>query len=419
VNKGSWEDKYVRADSIRNVLLKIGIILLAAFLIMAALFFTTTKLAFASDPEYVNWQQYPTNPVFDPAERVYYPSIIFDGSTYHMWYDDGSGTRYTTSSDGISWAAGTSVTGLTNARHAVVNWIGTKYMVWYWNSTQLYSINDIRTAESVNGINWTSDAPITQVGTTVIAGNPGVNWNAGSYGPCEVFYNAAGSATIVVPVDAATVWQNKFVIYYDGTTGAYEDIGIAVSADGKQWQGYNGGVAAVLVHGGSGWDSNFATFCSIQKIGGVYHMWYSGGQAASNEGIGYAQSVDGISWTKYASNPIMHKNDGVIWRSSRTYTPRVLYDAAGFSGAGEAAQLKMWYNGTDGFGNYALGYARITITTPTPTSLVTVGGRVNPVNKIAVLTPYLSILSAIAAVIVVSRIVWKKSLFVRISNRKH
>ena len=399
----------------RNACLRVGISLLSAIVITAALFIAAPEPANASNPQYINWQEYPANPVFDPVERVYYPSIIFDGSTYKMWYDDGSGTRYSSSVDGISWASGTSLAGLTNARHAVVQWVGTKYMAWYWNSTQLYSINAIRTAESNDGINWTFDAPITQVGTTVITGISG-NWNGGSYGPCEVFYNPAGSATIVAPVDAATVWQNKFVMYYDGTTGGLEDIGIAVSANGKQWQGYNGGITPVLAHGGgTTWDSNYATFCSVQKIDGIYHMWYSGGQTASHEGIGYAQSNDGITWTKYTGNPIMHRNDGVPWRSTRTYTPRVLYDAGGFNGQGEPAQLKMWYNGTDAAGNYALGYARITISP----ALVTVGGRVNPVNKIAILMPYFYMIGGLVAVIAVGMFTWKKLSFARVNSRKN
>ncbi|MHB8105067.1 MAG: hypothetical protein ACYDG5_05960 [Dehalococcoidales bacterium] len=403
---------------LRNTYVKIGVILAAVVLLAAALFVIDLQPVNAFSPEYVAWPEYPTNPVFNPVERAYYPSIIFDGSSYKMWYDDGSGIRYTTSADGINWAAGTVVTGLTNGRHPLVKWVGTKYMIWYWNSAGIfYSINDIRTAESVNGITWTSDTAISQVGTSVIAGNPGVNWNAGSYGPCDVFYNPAGSATIVAPVDAATVWQNKYVLYYDGTTGSYEDIGIAVSADGILWQGYNGGVAPGLAHGGGAtWDSDYATFCSIQLISGVYHMWYSGGQSESNEGIGYAQSTDGITWTKYASNPIKHKTDGVPWRTDRTYTPRVLYDAASFSGAGEAVQLKMWWNGTAG-GDYAIGYSGMAITPPTTTPGPVVGGRVNPVDKTALLMPYLYTLLAIMA-IVVSGLVWRKFASERASDRK-
>jgi hypothetical protein len=418
----------VKVNILKHACVKTGTVLLAIILLTTALLFFSTQAALAFSPEYVTWQQYSTNPVFDPpnpTENAYYPSIIFDGTTYYMWYDDGSGTRFTTSADGISWPSGAVCTGLTNARHAVVKWVGTEYRVWYWDSSQLYSINDIRTAESLNGVAWFNDSAIAQVGgATVIAGNPDAHWNSGSYGPCDVFYNPTGSGTIITPVVAATVWQNKFVMYYDGTTGGLENIGVAVSADGITWRGYNDGAAPVLAHGEAltdDWDYGFATFCSVQLIDGKYHMWYSGGQSTSHEGIGYAQSTDGVTWTKYTSNPIMHVSDGVQWRLDRTYTPRVLYDASSFSGHGESAQLKMWYNGVDvPDGNYVLGYARIINAAPptTTTTPVGVGGRVNPVDKTAILIPYIYGLSSITAVII-GALVWRNISLNKTKRRKH
>jgi len=430
----SFGEKYMIIKTIKNSYQKTLLILVAVVVLAVAVIMASVIPVLAFSPEYTAWQQYPSNPVFDPAESVYYPCIIFDGATYYMWYD-GTQTRFSISPDGINWAPGISVTGLTDPRHAVVKWLGSSYRIWYWDSNGIYySINDIRTAVSNDGINWTSDTVISQVGTTVITGNAGFDWNASSYGPCEVFYNPGGSGTIVAPVDAATVWQNKFVMYYDGTTGGYEDIGIAVSADGVTWQGYNGGAAPVLAHSGSGWDSNYATFCTIQQIAGVYHMWYSGGQTASNEGIGYAQSLDGISWTKYGSNPIMHKTDGVVWRSARTYTPRVLYDSANFSGAGEAYQLKMWYNGTAS-GNYVLGYARMLTASPPPTTtpptttpptttanttiVTAVGGTVNPVDKMGILMPYILTFITISTIVVVSWLTWRKQAIEKLDDRKN
>ena len=230
----------MKIDSLKHGLIKTGAFLLAIILMTAALF-VSSRAALAFSPEYVTWTEYPSNPVFDPPESAYYPSIIFSGSTYYMWYDDGGGIRYTTSADGISWASGAVCTGLTNARHPVVKWVGTEYRIWYWDSAGIfYAINDIRTAESTNGVNWINDTAISQVGTTVIAGDS--LWNGASYGPCDVFYNSAGSPTIVPPTNASTVWQNKFVIYYDGSTGGKESIGLAVSADGVYWQGYNSGL---------------------------------------------------------------------------------------------------------------------------------------------------------------------------------
>jgi hypothetical protein len=372
--------------------MKITVFLLTAALLAVSVLFTI-KPADAANPVYNVCAEYPTNPVFDPTERAYYPCILFDGATYQLWYDDGPGTSYATSPDGISWSAGTPLTGLTNALHAVVVNTGANYRIWYWDSVMTYSINDFRTAESVDGITWTSDQVVSQVGTTVITGvSP--DWNRGSYGPCEVFYNPGGSGTITTPVDAGSVWANQFVMYYDGTTGGLEDIGVAVSADGIVWEGYNGGVAPVLSHsGGADWDSNFSTLCSIVNIGGLYHMWYSGGQSGSNEGIGYAQSADGLTWTKDTGNPMLHISDGIAWRSGRTYTPEVLYNAGG------SGLIQMWYNGTAA-GNYALGYALITALTPGP---ATVGGEVGRVNKLALVAPYLGFGGILAVAVLFGR----------------
>jgi hypothetical protein len=52
-------------------------------------------------------------------------------------------------------------------------------------------------------------------------------------------------------------------------------------------------------------------------------------------------SADGIHWSKSLDGPIFHKNDGVAWRSARTYTPIVVHDAQGFGGHGPAAPYKM------------------------------------------------------------------------------
>jgi hypothetical protein len=70
-------------------------------------------------------------------------------------------------------------------------------------------------------------------------------------------------------------------------------------------------------------------------------------------------SADGIHWSKSLDGPIFHKNDGVAWRSARTYTPIVVHDAQGFGGHGPAALYKMWFSGRDAAGNYTVGFATL------------------------------------------------------------
>ena len=298
-----------------------------------------------------NWTEYENppgtnaNPVYSPGHKAYYESVIQDGGTYAMWYATSSGVSVVTSADGISWGASTACVGLTNANHPLVEKTGSTYRMWYWPGLS-YSINDIRTATSADGINWTADQAITQVGSTVINNSSSSNWNRGSYGPADVVYNAAGSSSIVSPVDEASVWANKYVMYYDGTTGGTESIGLAVSNDGINWQGYNGGVSAVLAGTGlaGDWDRTYVSRSTvIKESDDAFHMWYSGGDGRMDHGIGYAFSVDGINWVR-DPNPIFHKTDGVAWRADRSYCPMVIGD-------------QMWLSGRSSDGTYTVGYA--------------------------------------------------------------
>ncbi|MDD5699848.1 MAG: hypothetical protein PHH00_01485 [Candidatus Nanoarchaeia archaeon] len=281
-------------------------------------------------------------PVFDPSAKAYYPSVVkVSDNDYRMWYGSDSGIGYATSTDGLSWTEiQNPVSGLaTKANHPLVEHIGGRYLMWYGvYETALYSINAIRYAESTDGITWTNDQAITGDIISGIAGQ----WNGGSYGAVDILYNSSATNTGTNPFDYS------YAMYFDGTTGGYESIGLGYSSDGKDWRLYG----EILPRGGDGkWDSNYATFGTIIKESdGNWYMWYSGGQSVSSDGIGYATSSNGLTWTKSSDNPILHYTDGVSWRNDRTYTPMVLKDGDTY---------KMWFSGKSG-NNYAIGYATST-----------------------------------------------------------
>ena len=75
---------------VRNVSLKFVTTLLISIFIAATLLLTLALLVFAAGP-YTDWIDYASNPVFH-LTKAYYPSILFDGGTYHMWYGDGTTT---------------------------------------------------------------------------------------------------------------------------------------------------------------------------------------------------------------------------------------------------------------------------------------------------------------------------------------
>jgi hypothetical protein len=117
---------------------------------------------------------FPGNPVLNVGlpgtwddTHVAAPSVLYDGSTYRLWYDgnDGSIRRigYATSLDGIEWTkySGNPVFGLgpsgswddSMATHPTVVYDGSIYHMWYAGS-HAYDIG-LGYASSSDGITWT------------------------------------------------------------------------------------------------------------------------------------------------------------------------------------------------------------------------------------------------------------------------
>lgn len=98
------------------------------------------------------------------------------------------------------------------------------------------------------------------------------------------------------------------------------------------------------------WDSGYAVYGTVLLDADGFHYWYSGGQRAAYEGIGYAFSADGLTWAKSVA-PIFHITDPHIpYRHERTYTPAVVDHAA--------KKLLMFYSATGNGQDYAIGLAK-------------------------------------------------------------
>ena len=103
---------------------------------------------------------------------------------------------------------------------------------------------------------------------------------------------------------------------------------------------------AVLSPGASGeWDDQWVFCCSVIRQDTLYKMWYTGYDGA-NMRVGYAESPDGISWTKH-SGPVLDLGAPGTWDDNWVSAPYVLYDGSSY---------KMWYCGDDGTHEY-VGYA--------------------------------------------------------------
>jgi beta-1,2-mannobiose phosphorylase / 1,2-beta-oligomannan phosphorylase len=105
-------------------------------------------------------------------------------------------------------------------------------------------------------------------------------------------------------------------------------------------------VNPVLKVGEAGtWDSKNIQPGAVVFRNAAYHLWYSGSDGAYWK-IGYATSPDGISWTKYANNPVFDKSPAGTWDDYGVYSPSVIHDGKKFH---------LWYSG---FGAFAqIGHA--------------------------------------------------------------
>ena len=149
-------------------------------------------------------------------------------------------------------------------------------------------------------------------------------------------------------------WDNQFVfspyVLYDSATSIFKmwycggngefngSIGYATSLDGINWEKYKDN--PVMVPGASGeWDNGLIGTHCVLFTDETYHIWYAAGADQSKLQIGYATSPDGITWTKYANNPVLNVGPAGSWEETWVMFPCVIFDGSIF---------KMWYVGAEG-----------------------------------------------------------------------
>lgn len=188
----------------------------------AGQYFNTYRydIGYAYSPDGINWQKHPS-PVLQVGASNEWdngflegPSVIFDGTTYKMWYCgydatvDGSGT------DGQA---------------------------------------NIGYAESSDGITWVKSLQ-----------NP-------------IMTASAGEWDAIYVQDPHVLYDGVYHMWYGGNDvdGYGQQVGYATSNDGILWT--KSASNPVLTKGGAGeWDRNTASFPSVYFENGLYQMWYTG-----------------------------------------------------------------------------------------------------------------------------------------------
>ena len=284
------------------------------------------------------WIESTLNPLFgDSGHRAYYPCVVKVGSTYHIWYGDGSTTRHAASAfvdfhDFVFPApeitvGGTSISAVFpsgpiyhpsvcyNAAGWTINGVSTADPIVMYIAENLQG--PMRVLHSADGSNWTQ-------------------FTAG--GACTGL--AAGAYNLSVLYEGGIVWK---AYSEDGSPHLY----YYTSTDGYNWT-----VKATDFLGTyqTAWESSppGRLVPRIIKAGSLYYLFYSSGLIDNDEAIGKAVSNDGLNFTKDTNNPIFSINDGLAWRNNRTYTAWIIWDTD---------HWRMYYTGKSAAGVYSVGTA--------------------------------------------------------------
>ncbi|HEX2948072.1 MAG TPA: hypothetical protein VHV83_00635, partial [Armatimonadota bacterium] len=121
-----------------------------------------------------------------------------------------------------------------------------------------------------------------------------------------------------------------------------KSIALVESHDGIHW----GEPTICLGPTPSGWEDDINRPVVIKRPDG-YHLWYTG-QANGQSWIGHAISLDGRSFTRLSTSPVLSPEEP--WEKGAVMCPHVLWDE-------EQQQYRMWYSGGDQYEPNAIGYA--------------------------------------------------------------
>jgi parallel beta-helix repeat protein len=138
--------------------------------------------------------------------------------------------------------------------------------------------------------------------------------------------NYSGAPSVLRELDGT------YKMWYTGCDWVTWRILYATSADGVTWT--KQGIA--LSQLGSGYETYETGFPSVVKAGNEYKMWYSGYDGSQQKRILYANSSDGVNWTRRG----LALDLGGTGESQWVAHPMVLREDTG--------EYKMWYSGYDG-----------------------------------------------------------------------
>jgi len=253
-----------------------------------------TRIGYATSSDGLHWSAYENNPVLDVGSPgswdeswITYPYVIYDDTTFHMWYSGVQGTvpgpshlwkeriGYATSPDGITWTKYENNPVLDigtpgawddhNIDVGSVYFDGETYHLWYGGSKADLIIRT-GCATSADGINWTryENNPVLGLG----------DWDHTRVHQARIIFDG-----------------EHYHMFYGGGDYFTWRIGHATSINGISWEKDPDNPVLNVGESGS-WEDYYVAVPSvmIDTVNSKYRMWYTGGRGELQGEIGYAES---------------------------------------------------------------------------------------------------------------------------------
>lgn len=211
------------------------------------------------------------------------PTVLFEGGLYKMWYFGCTPAwnctiDYATSADGHAWTKRGAVLVPFGTLEQLVAYpsvvkVGSTYWLYY-SGYDFSTHYRIFAATSVDGVNWTREGLVLDIGAPGSLDSVGIEYP-------NVLYNGT----------AFTMWYTGI----DGPTAPNAWILRATSSTGLTWT--KRGLALPRGPPGS-LDAYMSWAAYVQMVGTKFEMMYNGNPSATVSDILYAESSDGIGWQK-------------------------------------------------------------------------------------------------------------------------
>jgi hypothetical protein len=301
------------------------------------------------------WQKYVNNPVMTKDTtiagtwewaRIGQPACIIENDTIKMYYAAAGVAyigdsilrgriSYAYSTNGITWIKRnppTPVLDVGSPGSWDSRWLDTpaivhgpgEYKLYYYADSHSVAFSAIGVASSPDGITWTRELtnPILEKGE--LLGFDGF-WIESP----AVLYDSVSSLY--------EMWYTG-VGYGPGLpNGTWISIGRATSSDGVNWIKDSLHNPVLDISPAGNWDDGWVAVPAVRKTNGLYRMWYIGASredyaadsSLDTARVGYATSADGISWVRYAGNPVLTNYDPPV-DSGGPWAPDVIFDGTDY-----------------------------------------------------------------------------------------